>query len=386
MTTTIRSRRYERGVVLVLVLFYVLLLATTVATLQRRVAIDAGIAVNRDRAAAAEALARGGVRLAQTLLLEDLRLGAGQPGPDSLWDVWARAGLAPIFVDEEADLSLRLEIEDAAARINLNAVAGAGGIGLGEAAAGAEGRTGAQDETPPVEDTGQRRQRRRSQLGGGAGGVEARRLFLTGFLTRVIEGMPGRPEDKRYVPEELAANLLDWVDEDDVRQGGGGEDDVYQRMEPPYRAANRPLLSLDELRLVEGFDGPLVEALRPYVTVYPLAGAGGVNLNTAPSWVLAQLTRGSDVSGMRPVEEQDVGRILDARDEGLICTGAAVGAECTSVRDLFDGESVSPPPLDRSDVFVVRATARVVDVERRIEAVVDRSDPQQPQRLSWRVE
>lgn len=372
-----------------LVLFYVLLLAATVATLQRRVAIDAGIAVNRDRAAAAEALARGGVRLAQTLLLEDLRLAGGQPDPDSLWDVWARAGLAPIFVDEEADLSLRLEIEDAAARINLNAVAGAGGIGLGEAAAGAEGEAGAQGETPQVQDTGQRRQRRRSQLGGGAGsagGVEARRLFLAGFLTRVVESMPGRPEDKRYVPEELAANLLDWVDEDDVRQGGGAEDDVYQRMDPPYRAANRPLLSLDELRLVEGFDGALVEALRPYVTVYPLAGSGGVNLNTAPSWVLAQLTRGSDVSGMRPVEERDVGRILDAREAGLICTGAAVGAECTAVRDLFDGETVSPPALDRSSVFVVRATARVVDVERRIEAVIDRSDPQQPLRLSWRVE
>jgi type II secretory pathway component PulK len=372
----------------VLVLFYVLLLAATVATLQRRVAIDAGIAVNRDRAAAAEALARGGVRIAQTLLLEDLRLAADQPEPDSLWDVWARAGLAPIFVDDEADRSLRLEIEDAAARINLNAVAGAGGIGLGEAATGAEGEDGEEDETAEVEDARARgrRERPRSQLGGGAGGVEVRRLFLAGFLTRVIEAMPGRPEDKRYVPAELAANLLDWIDEDDVRQGGGGEDDVYQRLDPPYRAANRPLLSLDELRLVEGFDGALVEALRPYVTVYPLAGSGGVNLNTAPSWVLAQLTRGSDVSGMRPVEEEDVARILDAREEGLICTGAAVGAACTAVRDLFDGETVSPPALDRSSVFVVRATARVADVERRIEAVIDRRDPQAPLRLSWRVE
>jgi hypothetical protein len=42
--------------------------------------------------------------------------------------------------------------------------------------------------------------------------------------------------------------------------------------------------------------------------------------------------------------------------------------------------------LDRSNVFVVRAIARVVDVERRIEAVLDRSDPTAPLRLSWRVE
>lgn len=381
---TARARRRESGVVLVLVLFYVLLLTATIATLQRRVAVDAGIAVNRDRAAAAEALARGGVRLAQALLLEDLRLDAGEQRPDSLWDVWALAGLAPIFVDEEGDQSLRLEIEDTAARINLNAAAGAGGIGLGEAAPEAAEGSAPGDTTSG--DTGQRKPPRRSQLGGGAGGVEARRLFLTSFLTGVIEAMPGPSEEKRYVPEELAANLLDWVDEDDVRQAGGTEDDVYQRLDPPYRAANRPLLSLDELRLVEGFDGALVDALRPYVTVYPLAGAGGINLNTAPAWVLAQLTRGSDVSGMRPVEEEDVRRILDARDESLLCSGAEASPGCTAVRDLFEGESVSPPPLERSQVFVVRATARVVDVERRIEAVIDRSDPALPLRLSWRVE
>jgi len=379
-------RRREHGVVLVLVLFYVLLLAATIATLQRRVAVDAGIAVNRDRAAAAEALARGGVRVAQALLLEDLRLDAGQPGSDSLWDVWARAGIEPIFVDEEGDQSLRLEIEDTSARLDLNALAGAGGIGLGEAAPDAPGG-GPAGDLAPADDTagGRARPQPRSQLGGGTG-AETRRLFLSGFLSRVIEAMPGRPEAKRYEPEELSASLLDWVDEDEVRQAGGGEDDVYQRLDPPYRSANRPLLSVDELRLVEGFDGSLVEALRPYVTVYPLAGSGGVNLNTAPSWVLAQLTRGSDVSGMRPVEEEDVRRILDARDEGVLCSAQTATPGCKSVQELFDGETVSPPLLDRSNVFMVRAIARVVDVERRIEAVIDRSDPSAPLRLSWRVE
>jgi len=384
--------RREHGVVLLLVLFYVLLLAATIATLQRRVAVDAGISVNRDRAAAAEALARGGVRLAETLLLEDLRLDAGEPGPDSLWDVWARAGVEPIFVDEETDQSLRLEIEDTAARLNLNALAGAGGIGLGEESPEANADANPDSDAanpdasaPSVRDT-RKRDQPRSELGGGASGVETRKLFLGGFLSRAIESMPGRPEQKAYESEELAASLLDWIDEDDVRQDGGAEDEVYQGLDPPYRAANRPLLSLDELRLVDGFDGALVDALRPYVTVYPIAGTGGVNLNTAPSWVLAQLTRGSDVSGMRPVEEEDVRRILDARDEGVVCSASDEGEGCTTAQELFDGETMSPPMLDRSNVFVVRAIARVVDVERRIEAVIDRSDPTAPLRLSWRVE
>ena len=46
---------------------------------------------------------------------------------------------------------------------------------------------------------------------------------------------------------------------------------------------------------MKGFDRPLVDALRPYVTVFPLAG-GGVNPNTAPTWVLAALDIGGSSS------------------------------------------------------------------------------------------
>ncbi len=375
-----RARRRERGVVLFVVLFFILLLTATIATFLRRVAIDAGIAVNRDRAAAAEALARGGIRLAETLLLEDLRLDAAEPQPDSLWDVWARAGLEPVFADEETDTSLRLEIEDAAARLNLNALAGAGGIGLGSPSPAASQEDGS---AAPTDTVGRQSADAGSGLGGGRSGIETRSLFLTGFLERVIDGLPGRPEEKRYDARQLAANLIDWVDADDVRQGGGAEDEVYQRRDPPYRAANRSLLSLDELRLVEGFDGPLVDGLRPYVAVWPLAGDGGINLNTAPSWVLAHLTRGTDVSGMRPVDESDVARILDAREEGVLCGVAGPG--CTSLQQVFSGESIRPPMQDRSNFFLVRATARVVDVERSIEAVLDRSDPAAIRRLAWRA-
>ena len=97
--------------------------------------------------------------------------------------------------------------------------------------------------------------------------------FLNDLLEKVIEEMPVTPAERAlYDIAELAASLIDYVDEDDLRQRGGDEDDVYQRRDPPQRAANQPLLSLDQLRLVEGFDTPLVEALRPYVTTYPYAG------------------------------------------------------------------------------------------------------------------
>ena len=80
---------------------------------------------------------------------------------------------------------------------------------------------------------------------------------------------------------------------------------------------------MDELRLVEGFDAQLVNALRPYVDVLPLAKADGINPNTAPSWVLALLYHGQPGSE-RLAQEDTVRRILDIRDQkGILCADEA---------------------------------------------------------------
>ena len=339
-----RGRR-EGGVVLLVVLFFVLLLVTSIATFLRRVAIDAGVATNRDRALEAEALARGGVRLGQVLLLEDLRLASSAPSAtDSKHSIWAR--VAGVNLIEDPNVSLTIDVEDAAARINLN---------------------GFLDQNGSVVPQG--------------------KAFLEQLLSNVIDTLPGKAGEKGYDPGDLADNLIDWIDKDQVRQSGGPETDLYQKRDPPIVPPNRPLLSVDELRLVAGFDGPLVDALRPYVGVYPLVGGGAINLNTAPSWVLAQITVGSDVSGYRAIEEDTVKRILEARDKSLVCGSGNQVSGCTTTTDLFAGESPFPKPSSGpSSVFVVRAHARVVDVERTVEAVIDRTKPSQPLRLAWRVD
>jgi DNA uptake protein ComE-like DNA-binding protein len=52
---------------------------------------------------------------------------------------------------------------------------------------------------------------------------------------------------------ELAGAILDWRDSnDEVQEGGGAENDTYQRLNPPYRCKNGPFESVDELRLVLG--------------------------------------------------------------------------------------------------------------------------------------
>lgn len=53
--------------------------------------------------------------------------------------------------------------------------------------------------------------------------------------------------------EELAAAIVDWRDADSDPSENGAEDEIYARLNPPYRCKNAPFESIEELRLVSGF-------------------------------------------------------------------------------------------------------------------------------------
>ena len=93
---------------------------------------------------------------------------------------------------------------------------------------------------------------------------------------------------------DLADAVLDWQDPDDTITGAAGaEDGFYQGQQPSYRSANRPLLSVQELRLVRGFESAEVfDLIAPYVSAVP--NFATVNLNTAQAPVLAALVDGMD--------------------------------------------------------------------------------------------
>lgn len=87
------------------------------------------------------------------------------------------------------------------------------------------------------------------------------------------------------LPPALAGALADWIDADSEPQPqDGAEDEAYLALQPPYRAANRPLIDVAELALVRGYDARTRERLRPFVSALPRFTA--VNVNTAPAEVL----------------------------------------------------------------------------------------------------
>ena len=106
----------RRGFVLIVVVFFTVLLMSGIASFLRRSTLDAAIVRNRDYAARAEALARGGVRLGVVLLQQDaLDESRTQLPIDTPSDLWALASELSIETDDGG--TLQLQIEDAASKI-----------------------------------------------------------------------------------------------------------------------------------------------------------------------------------------------------------------------------------------------------------------------------
>lgn len=81
--------------------------------------------------------------------------------------------------------------------------------------------------------------------------------------------------------EDLANNIVDWLDKDDFPVGAVGYDgDMYASLPFPYLAANSPMAAESELRLVNGFDTQLLTQLKDKFCVIPDHADFKINVNT----------------------------------------------------------------------------------------------------------
>jgi general secretion pathway protein K len=177
--------------------------------------------------------ALGGELLAKAILREDLRQGDPRQPLDHPAEPWAQP-MKPFPFDDGGTLYLR--IEDAGGRFNLNALA--------------------------LPDNA---------------GLQAFGQFQR--LLRLLD-----------IDEPYAERLRDWLDEDEQATPGGAEDNDYLLLDPAYRAANRALAEVSELRLLLDMNEAHYRHLLPHVTALPLDAR--LNLNSAGPLVLASLVDG----------------------------------------------------------------------------------------------
>jgi type II secretory pathway component PulK len=340
--------RGEKGVVLLLVLVLIVLSVSSVYAFARASLLDVSSAKERMSRARAELAARSGITLAVRAIQDD----AASTDPvvrqlESARDPWGQLAASPIALPGGGEL--RVIVEDAGRRIPLNAVVGAEG-----------------------------------------GATEGARQFLQAALERVIENMPGRPEDKRYDIEAVADGIIDWIDADTETRLGDAEATFYEDRRAPRPPVDRPLFSIGELAAVPGVDARLLDALGAYFSPspdLPRSGGAGLNPNTAPAHVLGLMYL--VVPGRSGVflEKADIFRLLKARQEGrLACPGEAISPDCTSLAELLGQppESIFPPIAYQSAVFTVRSEAVIRDARACVRAVLRRGE-EEVETLAYRL-
>jgi len=339
-----------------MVLIVGLVLSAAIFSFLRQSMIDSMLARNREHVTSAEDLARGGIAVATAIIFQHrfaklLGLMEGENPGTTLDDLWAHTHLNPLTTPWGGRLVVT--IQDSGSKLNLNAL-----VPTGKSV----------EESQPTEEAEE---------------------FLVQFIEKVLDESKGELSSERYDPRDMAQNLLDYMDPDDVGISGKREDDYYSQQIPPSTPANGPLLSVEELALVEGFDARIVARIKPYVTVHPLLGEQGININTAPPHVLAVVQHGSS-GDMRLADEDIVRAILKGRNEDkIVCTQTEADPErCLPLTEVGLGEGAIFPPVElpqEATVFRVISEAQVENVVRRVEAVVDISNRESPQLLSWRL-
>jgi general secretion pathway protein K len=203
---------------------------------------------------------------------------------------------------------------------------------------------------------------------------DAQGRFNLNNLVRNNVGYPGDIAVLQRLLQELKLDpsivhaLVDWIDPDSITSPGGAEDIDYLNGDPPYRAADRPLSSVEELRLVRGFDAKTVAMLAPYVTVLPLATAT-VNVNTAAPELLAALVPGLALADAQRIAEERLTKPFGnvAEFTGRL-KGILLPAGCCGVR---------------TDYFLVTLDTSIGRHERRSEALLQRGASGRGAELVW---
>lgn len=173
------------------------------------------------------------------------------------------------------------------------------------------------------------------------------------------------------VSEELVGAVVDWIDADsDLTGTAGAEDAYYLGLSRPYRAANQPLVQVDELHRIRGFDEKTVARLKPFVAALPVHTT--VNVNTAPAEVIAAIIPDQPMDDIRAFVSQRITRPLRTTQE---------------IAERWNKSGVAPgTDLDvKSGYFMARVQVAQDGVRLASEALVERrANPPGATAIIWR--
>lgn len=190
---------------------------------------------------------------------------------------------------------------------------------------------------------------------------------------RLLQAL-GEPQLSEQEARLITEAVTDWLDKDIEPAFDGAEDDYYFGQTPGYRAANRAMASVSELRAVAGVTSQLYLALEPWVSVWPQVPAP-LNIHTAPAMVLRTINVDDDFS---PLSEAD-GEALETQQR-------PPGPGFADMEDFLQSpvfaskqeqmEGIKPLLGESSSYFLLSAEVEVADRRMRLYSVLQRSGRQ----------
>jgi len=325
-----KSRRDQRGAALIAALLVFAVSAALIVAMQsdftRLYQRGSNIFVDEQ----SRAYLRGAEGLASLALLADYDADAASDTPqDTLEDIWARDEV-PYPLEEGGWLAG--ELEDLQGRFNLNNLAD---------------QQTAEEGKPRFSP--------------------AQAQFI-----RLLQAVSDSQLDQQQAIA-ITESVGDWLDADQQPRFDGAEDDFYAGLTPAYRAANRAMSSVSELRAVKGMTPGVYQALQPWVTVWPQTG-GRLNIHTAPVMVLRSLAPQDDLN---PLSEADAVALVAHRCENGF----------RDLQDFYDHPSLAGIKEQlqlqmadllgqQSEYFLLRARVQVAGRNQRLYSVLQRKNRQ----------
>jgi type II secretory pathway component PulK len=186
---------------------------------------------------------------------------------------------------------------------------------------------------------------------------------------------------KKVLPKVLAGNIKDWSDYNTTAEPvteRSSETDPYANRSPKVVPKNAPFDSLDELKMIEGWDDDLQRVFSPYLTIYPIQKNKDdkfpINLNTASrellSCLLPESTKDAcaqkSALALNPAKEEDKLKPVTSRAD----VDKRIG-EYFCETDKKKSEYFTT----RTDLFRVNVVGSVGEQDRKLSIIVMREMP-----------
>ncbi len=212
--------------------------------------------------------------------------------------------------------------------------------------------------------------------------------YLSGrdtIYATMLKALMSCPAEKEYLEKkkinvpELVAYIRDWADLDErpsEDSAKSSEDDVYADRVPKMEAKNAPFDTLEELRVIPGWDVDMHTIFAPYLTVYPIpvattgAARTPINFNTTSREFLGCLFPKATTD----CAEQSVSHFTELEENGPATSMEQIQDK---LKNAFcaENDEMAKKFTFRSDLYRVKVQAEVFGQHKTIELVLQRKLP-----------